>query len=97
MSFLKELDMEDVITDIKKKEEKLAYPSEFRNNELMNKTIKELQEEFDCKKSAVNRLRGICINYREEEDDGNGNDYRKESVSSGSDLNNDNDEEEKGR
>jgi hypothetical protein len=31
----------------------------------MNMDLKELQEEFDLKKSAPKKLRGICSNYRD--------------------------------
>ena len=38
--------------------------------DLMNKNMDELREEFELKKSAPKKLRGICKNYRGDKDDG---------------------------
>ncbi|MFS8160111.1 MAG: hypothetical protein ACMG6E_07860 [Candidatus Roizmanbacteria bacterium] len=47
IEFLKEMDLEDMISDVNKKEKKAPYPKEFEDNS--NKNMKEMQEEYDLK------------------------------------------------
>jgi hypothetical protein len=47
IEFLKEMDLEDMISDVSKKEKNVPYPKEFEDNS--NKNMKEMQEEYDLK------------------------------------------------
>ena len=62
-----------MIDDIKKKKKEgnlnEQYPDEFTDRGIMNKNMKELQEEFDLKQSHAKKLRGMCKTYRENQSD----------------------------
>ena len=82
IEFLKELDLGDMVEDVKKSEAKQqskgkGVMAEFEEGGggYENKTIKQLQEEFNLQQSHVKKLRGTCRDYRDKE--------RSPSVSSG--------------
>jgi hypothetical protein len=50
----------------------------------MNKELMELSEEFDLKKSAPKKLRGICISYRNDGSSSNDDQWKKANYSKSS-------------